>query len=141
MSAPAALTWEQQEILDLRDKVDDLQQENEHLRSLLSGAAAVSRVDRLSCEFGLTKAEAAVLWSLISSAPGFRSKEALLYAARRRDEAGETSNLVSVVISSLRKKVATRGVVIKTVWGTGYRIEQQSRVKILRMIEKAAGDD
>lgn len=141
MSAPAALTWEQQEILDLRDKVDDLEQENEHLRSLLSGGAATNTVDRLSCEFDLTKAESAVLWSLVSSPSGFRSKEALLYAARRRDEAGEASNLVSVVISSLRKKVATRGVVIKTVWGTGYRIEQQSKVKIQRVLAKAASDD
>lgn len=140
MSAPA-LTWEQQEILDLRDRVDDLEQENEHLRSLLSGAGA-GALDRLSIELALTKAEAAVLWSLVSSPSGYRTKEALQYAARRRGgDVDVASNLVSVLICSLRKKIATKGLVIATVWGAGYRIDQQSRSKVQSMIKKASRND
>lgn len=140
MNAPA-LTWEQEEILDLRDRIDELEQENLHLRSLLSGAESGGCVDRLSAGLGLTKAEAAVLWSLLSSTNGYRSKEALLHAACRRGDVDASSNLVSVIIYSLRKKIARKGISIGTVWGDGYRIDERSRSKLKSMIKKASSND
>jgi DNA-binding response OmpR family regulator len=79
----------------------------------------------------LTRQEMAVLTALQDAGGRPLSKERLhsaLYWQRHDDEEPD-AKIVDVWVCRLRKKVAPLGIVIKTVWGQGYRLVAARRAE------------
>ena len=77
-------------------------------------------------EFGLTSSEAKVLSCLIHR--DFATKPQIMMAiyADRLEEEPE-QKIVDVFVCKMRKKLKPFGIVISTVWGQGYRLEDRTQ--------------
>ncbi|OCP36753.1 helix-turn-helix domain-containing protein [Ensifer sp. LC163] len=84
---------------------------------------------RFPLDWMLTPTEQRVLRCLASR--DIVSKDAIILAARGWHE-DSCEATPQVWVHKLRKKLSQRGIAIRTIWGTGYRIE--NRQKFLRMV-------
>lgn len=107
--------------MNLAERCDYLEEENRQLRAMLKGSDDA----RFPARWKLSSGEKRILRSLISSIDGFRTSEALHCVASLAEDT--STNLVTVLICSLRKKLRPFGVEIHTVWGQGYKIDQRSK--------------
>ena len=75
-------------------------------------------------EFGLTSSEARVFSCLVHR--DFATKPQIMMAVYtdRHDEEPEPK-IVDVFVCKMRKKLKPHGIVISTVWGQGYRLENR----------------
>jgi DNA-binding response OmpR family regulator len=112
--------------MNIAERVEFLEEENRQLREMLRTPDSA----RFPKRWRLSLGEQRVLKSLISSADGYRSHEAICIAGRAHDETWDT-RLVHVLISSIRKKLAPHGVLIVTVWGQGYKIDPKSKAIVI----------
>lgn len=101
--------------------LEELQRENEYLRSILRGSDDA----RFPVKWGLSPAEKSILRSLASASDGFRTHEALLKVCAKSDDVG--IGIVAVLIHRIRKRLKPYGVEINCIWGQGYRIDQKSK--------------
>lgn len=107
---------EQKEALEtLRERIRQLEE-------------ALSPTFTVPVEFGLTSSEGRVLSCLVHRE--FATKPQIMMAvyADRFDEEPEPK-IVDVFVCKIRKKLRPHGVVISTVWGQGYRLENREWLK------------
>lgn len=123
---PDGLTKDQNEILDLRDRVFELEEEVRQLRSMLKPLCD----ERLPLQWHLTPAEERLLLVLARAPEGYMSLEALRRAITVDPHAGP--NGVRVRVSRLRKTLGVHGVKIYTRWGGGYYLPPDSRELVRR---------
>jgi DNA-binding response OmpR family regulator len=118
------LTAEQNEILDLRDQVYDLQQK---LANCLEEARLdVGRPPRqFPRSWRLTPAEAAMLGLFAASVDGFASRKDLHFVSARKNKYTGVK-IVDVMVCKLRRKLRDTGISITAVWGAGYEISPES---------------
>ena len=81
--------------------------------------------------FELTPSQARVLLALVEH--GFVSKPDL-HAAMSDGRGTSKVKTVDVVVCKVRQKLAEDGVVIETVWGSGYKINEDARNKLRKLI-------
>ncbi|WP_411037690.1 winged helix-turn-helix domain-containing protein [Shinella sp. BYT-45] len=80
-------------------------------------------------EFGLTASEAKVLSCLISRDVATKQQiMTTIYSDRVDDE--PDPKIVDVFVCKLRKKLKPHGVIISTVWGQGYRLENRDQFRV-----------
>lgn len=113
--------------MNIEERCALLEEENRKLRD----AMRVPDRARYPAKWRLNGAEGRVLASLLDAPAGFRSKEVLYQAARRRESTEIDRQLLRVVMSRLRKKLAPFGVAIYTVKGEGYKLGEESKAKIV----------
>lgn len=121
------LTAEQNELLDLRDRVYELEEEVRQLRKLLAGEA------RFPIEWKLQPGEAKLLSSLAAAPQGYRSREALCRIISKLDDPQLT--LVAVRISNLRRKLKPLGISILTRSHDGYELPPASRRALSALLD------
>lgn len=109
--------------MNLAERVEYLEEENRQLRDALQCVDAA----RFPAKWMLTPAEKRVLTSLQSAPAGFRSREAILHAARRREATEGDGHLIEVIIYRLRSKLRDYGVRIHTIRGEGYKLDPESK--------------
>jgi hypothetical protein len=85
--------------------------------------------------FGLTRAEAVILVQLLER--GHVEREPLRAAMARDGSPAVTSKNLSVVASTLRRKMAAHGVVINTLWGAGFTLDEAARARVRKLLESA----
>lgn len=112
--------------MNLYEQNDYLKEEVRQLRAML--APAEFPIPR---EWGLTRCEAKLLGSLYSSKDGFRAHDALLESCLNTES---DPNVIKVRISHIRRKLKPLGIEIKTVWGEGYSLSEESKLLIARAI-------
>jgi len=83
-------------------------------------------------EFRLTKLEAAIVATMLAN-NRVCSPALLIDATRGRGTHtnNPNSNLIDAKICHIRAKLRPYGLRIETVWGTGYKIEDETRAKLL----------
>jgi len=83
-------------------------------------------------EFRLTKLEAAIVATMLAN-NRVCSANLLIDATRGRGThtAHPNSNLIDAKICHIRAKLRPYGLRIETVWGTGYKIEDETRAQLL----------
>lgn len=114
-----------QEIATLREKVDELTEENRQLREAMYGPLPPLR-------HLLTPSEGRLLSGLYR-ASGVATREALCIAIS--DDMGECHHKVlDVLICKIRKKLAPHGVEIQTVRNVGFELVSSSRAIIDAML-------
>jgi two-component system cell cycle response regulator CtrA len=113
--------------MNLEDRCLMLEEENQQLRN----AMRIPDKARYPAKWRLNGAESRVLSSLINAPAGFRTREALLDAARRWDDYNTGKGLLCVVMCTLRKKLKPFGIQIDTVHGEGYKISEEDTGKVI----------
>jgi DNA-binding winged helix-turn-helix (wHTH) protein len=83
--------------------------------------------------FKLRRTEGQVLMRMATQ--DFVSKDEI-FAAATQNEQTKADSTVSVMISTLRKKLLPHGIEIATLRGFGYGLRKESRVKICRRLAK-----
>lgn len=105
----------------LRDKIDELTEENRQLKE-----AIAPKLD-FPIAWRLRPAESAMLACLYSSPTGFRRHEALRAASATTSM---DDKIVHVRVSHIRKKLTPLGIEIRGVWSQGYELLPASRAII-----------
>lgn len=122
------LTAEQNELLDLRDRVFELEDEVRDLRKVLAGEC------QFPIEWRLRPASARLLSALLSAPNGYRSYDALSQIVSPTQVA-VGSSLVKVQMAHLRSRLQPLGIEIATRWGEGYELPAASRRAISAALE------
>ncbi|MDR3488759.1 MAG: winged helix-turn-helix domain-containing protein [Bradyrhizobium sp.] len=112
----------------MTDRADMLEAENAELRArieyleneMFSGGLL------FPVEWSLTGSEARIV-GLLLARPFARKEQIMtaLYRDQNRDEAEQ--KIVDVFVCKVRKKLKPFGVVIRTIWGVGYAIDEPAR--------------
>jgi hypothetical protein len=107
-------------------------------RTVMLSLAAPPRVVRpppmvvICClAFGMTKSEARVLLTLMEHGTVARED---LHVAMSDGRGVSKIKTIDVVVSRVRQKLEPHGVAIETVWGSGYKINEDDRNKLRRLI-------
>ncbi len=131
------LTPEQNEILDLRDKVADLQEMVASLRGAL-GADEIM----FPLEWKLSRQEADALRCLYKSENGFRNHNTIHSAIAKSGDAVTHPHIVAVTICRLRKSLANADIDIgiNTRRGEGYELPAGSRAVLEQHIQRHVGE-
>lgn len=129
------LSKEQNEILDLRDKVHELEEQVIALRRLLGAHEIMFPLD-----WKLTRQEAEALRCLYKSDNGFRDHNTIHTAIAKSGDAMTGPHIVMVTICRLRKSLKTVGVFINTRRGHGYELPAESRAILEQHIQRPAGE-
>lgn len=124
------LTAEQNELLDLRDKVQDQAEEILQLKQQLLGTD-----NAMPAEWCLTPAEEKIVACLFAARGAVRTREQLFHAFADAESEVDIK-IVDVHISRIRKKLVRFNVHVKTVWGTGYQLDSAA----LRAVGSALGE-
>lgn len=118
----------QQRINALTSEVEILRARNYDLEQHLSATLV------LPVEWRLTGSEATVFGCLVNRP--IATKEAILTTLYSdRDEEAEIK-IIDVFVCKLRKKLAPFGITIETIWGRGYRLQDEVRARYA--LKKAA---
>lgn len=112
-----------EEIRILTDEILRLREELRQLRETL-----VPRSWEPPLEFCLTSKEAILLAALYKS-PQSMTKSSLMTLMYQFSSADEVPDIkiIDVFVCKLRKKLKPFGIIINTVWGQGYQLEDASR--------------
>lgn len=116
--------------MNIHQEVDYLREENRQLKQMLRGPDT-----EFPKEWGLIPHECRLLRALVAIG-GPRPSDVLLRACAVSESASDS--LLKVRISRLRKKLATTGIEIKTVYGVGYELPEASRREIKKYIVQGA---
>jgi DNA-binding response OmpR family regulator len=111
---------QQAEILRLRDRVSELEEEVIQLRGLPAVQA-----EMLPLEWRLTAQEARLLLAFVDAPQGFLSTEKLLRIIAKGSY--RSPQLVSVIVCRCRAKTRQFGIRIETRYGQGFQMPQASR--------------
>lgn len=116
------LTVEQNELLDLRDRVHDLEEENLRLRLRLASVMSTPP------EWRLTNMERRILIVLASAKEPLsdRAIEALIYGQNN----DRCRHVIAVHMVRIRRKLEKHGVEIETVRGAGWALAPEMRERI-----------
>jgi two-component system cell cycle response regulator CtrA len=119
---------------DERDReIDSLRDALEAMRAALTEEPGL----RLIKVAGLTYSERLMVGLLVRRGRVLRSQfMTLLYAERPDHE--PCDKIVDVLICKIRKKLKPHGIQIKTIWGAGYEMPQESKEIFKRMVAEAA---
>ena len=125
------------ELAALRDRVEELTEENRQLKEAL---AATDEHDGLAL-LGVRGQPAVILGNLVKASPNVVFNQRLRHAlqqspfARGGDEAGQEEG-ARVHVYRLRKRFAGTGVVFTTHWGEGWSMPRASVESLREMIAK-----
>ena len=108
--------------MNMAARIELLEEENRQLRAVISAPPDL----KLPAVWNLTPSEAAVLLSLYSAPDGFRRSDALHVASNLRGRETDPE-IIRVLMSKVRRKVAAFGIEIVARWGSGYQMHAQSR--------------
>lgn len=117
------------EIVKLRQRIEELEEENRWLRDQMT---ATPDGGRFHC-LGLTVTEEKILSAIYNVSPGTISTDRLAGMTGRRKDPDEMTNPrgnVNVYIWRLRKKLRPMGVHIRTAWDVGFFIDAESKNKL-----------
>ena len=120
----------------LRERVDELEEELRQLREKIAPEA-----NPFLGKFGLSRQLAAVLLCLYrNKMVTFPMMEAVTekYAREifdRKDDDGHVSTRARVAVCKVRQRLAKHGITFKTVWGIGYAMEPEEKVKLEYLLE------
>lgn len=121
MRAPAStLTAEQEELLTLRDRVFELEEENAALKRCLESQPM------FPLGWQLTRTEAKLLSSFMNARGGFCSEERLRLALYGFGPE-RSSNVIRVQLSRMRRKIIRHGVEIVCRRGDGWALPERAR--------------
>lgn len=112
---------------DLQRRLDEAEARAELAEAALGGPDAVVRLMEV---YGLTRQQALLLRALAAS-QGVARHDALMSAISEWSEA-PNPELVKVLVANVRKRCPS--LVIKTVWGVGYRLDDASRSAVRAVI-------
>lgn len=129
---PDGLTKDQNEILDLRDRVHELEEEVRQLRDKLGGGSNIIIPE----SWGLTAGMERVLIALYEAPGGFLNSGTLA-ATSAIGSVENPDGLVKTRICQLRGKLGKFGIVIETRWGRGYKMTDASRATIKALLTPA----
>jgi len=125
------------EIAELRERVDELEEELRQLKEQLAPPD-----NPFIGKFGLTKQLAAVLFCLYRTEvatsehlDAVTARYGQLYRGRKTDDWAVTVR-TKVAITKLRKRLKPYGVEFNTVWGIGYAMPQESKTKLAKLLEE-----
>lgn len=121
-------------IARLRDRVEELEEENRQLREQLSPRVSLSN----SIGVRLTQVEENILNMLIARSPNIVTHEVLSEYSRDgvtpRVEELASCNQAKVYVCKIRKKIAPIGVEIATHWGQGFSLDKANAAKLRALI-------
>lgn len=117
----------------LRDRIEELEEEVRQLREQLDG-----RPELLPPEWRLTRTEARVVAALATAPRGYLSREGIQEAMYYPREPETGINLVSVVVSKVRRKLKPYNLEIRTRWGDGFEFEPKSREAVKAAMQARA---
>ena len=128
--------------MDLAQRLERAERENAMLRAENDGLRArIGDLERdalagepvLPIEWRLTATEARVFGALLARERATKDRiMAVLYADRPADGDVPEMKICDVLICKLRKKVAPFGVKIFTVWGSGWRLDPETRAAFVQ---------
>ena len=126
--------------MDVDARLEAIEDENDRLRERIRQLEKVMGMDiTLPLEWGLTGHERMVFGVLM--ARSMATKDACMAALYRnvgKDEADP--KIVDVFVCKMRKKLGPFGVVIKTVWGAGYKLEPDIKAIVRHQMAMANGE-
>jgi DNA-binding response OmpR family regulator len=105
--------------MNVHQEVEFYREENRQLRAMLT-----ARDFHMPSAWGLTRAEEKLLGSLYSAPNYMRRHEALRMASCIDPHADQ--KVVEVRVCKMRKKLRPHGIEIRTVWGEGYELTNES---------------
>lgn len=120
-----------EEVVRLRNRVGELEEENRFLRE------AVTPSDSRFRSLQLTPKEAVILRRLFDASPRWLAYESLIVAASLADTV-YAENSIKVYIYRIRKKIDVIGARISSKYGHGYLIEPSSKEKLREVIQREA---
>lgn len=129
--APGPRDTLHREIAKLRERIDELEEENRQLKQRSVPDAV------FPMRWRLTEREDTFLRVLLA-APGVSSRETLLDAAYNQNADTPELKIVDVFICKLRKKLAPDGIAITTVWGRGFWLEPPGKALVRQAVEATA---
>lgn len=136
--ATALSDLEREELYQLRDMVEELQDQLEHMRGILLPEKLDMRFD-----FNLTPQESKLLVCLMKAKGATCSKERLLnwlYSLRADQDGVPEIKIIDVFVCKLRKKIRLYGFDIETIWGQGYAMHRDQTVGILALKDMTLQD-
>ena len=113
--------------MDLSRRLEVAEEENLLLRERISNLEAQLFASRtLPKEWRLTGQEAKVFGALVNKE--LASKDNIYFALYGdRTDGGVEMKIIDVFICKMRKKLTPFDVIIKTVWGQGYSLDERTR--------------
>lgn len=118
-----------EEIVRLRNRVEQLEAENRWLRDVITPRDSRFR------SIGIRPKERIILCRIYDMSPVPVCSESLMATADLMDNE-YAENSLKVHICKVRKKLALIGAEIKVIWGVGYFIDEYSRAILSRVIER-----
>jgi two-component system cell cycle response regulator CtrA len=121
-------------IRSLQERIVVIEEENDLLREELITIKGIHRTDiRGKVVYNLTMSEAKILNAFMGRREV--TKHQLMAAIYSNDDPPQPK-IVDVFVCKLRKKLARRGIVIHTIWGSGYMIDATNKVKIQKDLQE-----
>lgn len=120
-------------IRNLREKVDELTEENRQLKAQLKEQAIKEAWDVPFC-FKLSAAETRVFQLLVMRQ--MTPKDMIWRAIDPYGHKEFHANHLSVVITHIRRKLRPFGCTVECVWGMGYKLPDETRMEIERLIQE-----
>lgn len=115
--------------VDYKARCDLLEQENDILREKVFLLTADGLDHRFAVCFGLTRHENIIFATCMKNDVVFHERLMSLMYASEVDDAPQPE-IVKVFACKMRQKLKKFGIVIKTVWGIGYSIDEENKNKV-----------
>jgi two-component system cell cycle response regulator CtrA len=130
----------EQEVISLRARIEVLELEIDNLQDKCNALLAeLGQTLEAPLCLGLTGQEAGTLGCLLMRPYAFKSTlMAAIYSNRLTDDEMPEPKIIDVFVCNLRKKLATHGIKVETIWGEGYKIDDSSK-RILMALMNAEG--
>lgn len=120
-------------IRNLRETIDELTEENRQLKAQLKEQAVKEAWDVPLC-FRLSAAETRIFQLLVMRQ--LVTRQALWRAVDLYDDKEFNPNHLNVVITHIRRKLKPFSCTIECVWGQGYKLTDETRAEIERLIQE-----
>jgi DNA-binding response OmpR family regulator len=113
--------------MDLAEECERLREELRQLRELFCGPIP------LLCDVGLTRHESRLLGALYRT-PGIVTRDAIQAALHGSDYLVKSPKAIDVYVGRVKRKLRPLGVEVRTIRGVGYRLTDESRAIIARLV-------
>ena len=125
--------------MDVAARLEVVERENDELRERIAQLEGLLGFRTTTpIEFGLTGCEARVFGALLAREIATKSAIfAAVYANRSECDQAEPK-IVDVFVCKMRRKLKPFGVDIKTAWGTGYYLDNETKKRVRAMMPAAA---